>query len=112
LTLTHMHTRIHTQTIIITTMLYLGSHTHTQTRLDLQTCAQTHTHTHTHTQTCRHKHTRVVHHQVHGDAGPDAEPCVDVDGMAAVLRDLGQPGQRRGDGERKHQNRLQQLGAV
>ena len=53
-----------------------------------------------------------VPHQVYGDASSDDEAHVDVDGVAAVLGDLGQAGQGSSDGKRKHQHGLQQLSAV
>lgn len=51
-------------------------------------------------------------HQISSDEGSDEEAHVHVDGMAAMLRDLGQTRQRRCDGEGKNQDGFQQLGAV
>lgn len=51
-------------------------------------------------------------HQVDPDAGSDQVAHVDVDGVTAVLRDLGQTRQARRHAEREHQQRLQQLGGA
>lgn len=46
----------------------------------------------------------ALSHQVGGDEGSDEEAHVDVNGVAAMLRDLSQTGQCCCDGERKHQH--------
>lgn len=51
-------------------------------------------------------------HQVDPDAGSYQVAHVDVDGVAAVLRDLGQARQARRHAESEHQQRLQQLGGA
>lgn len=43
-------------------------------------------------------------HQVGSNEGSDKEANIDIDGMAAVLSDLGQTCQRGCDGERKNQD--------
>lgn len=49
-------------------------------------------------------------HQVDPDASSYQVAHVDVDGVTAVLRDLGQTRQARRHAESEHQQRLQQLG--
>lgn len=51
-------------------------------------------------------------YQINGDSGSNDESHVDVDGMAAILRDLRQAGQSRCYGKDEHQHGLQELGAV
>lgn len=51
-------------------------------------------------------------HQVDPDAGSYQVAHIDVDGVTAVLRDLGQTSQTRRHAESEHQQRLQQLGGA
>lgn len=51
-------------------------------------------------------------HQVDANAGSYQVPHVDVDGVTAVLGDLGQPCETRCHAESEHQQRLQQLGGA
>lgn len=51
-------------------------------------------------------------HQVSSDERSNEETHVNVDGMAAMLRDLSQTRQSPRNGKSEHQHWLQQFGAV
>lgn len=51
-------------------------------------------------------------HQVDTNAGSYQVPHVDIDGVTAILSDLGQPREARGHAESEYQQRLQQLGGA